>query len=72
MAIVCALVLFLSADMILPFGLNVVLALYRIAGTLLVGYALVNGIILSNVELNGLISTKKDLEILLKSQSALK
>ena len=66
-ALVCILVLLLSANLVLPFGLNFVLALYRTMGTLLAGYALVNAIILSKVELNGLISTKKDLERLAKS-----
>ena len=46
----------------LPFGLNFILAIYRTVGTFLAGYALVNGIILSNVELNGIIATRKDLE----------
>ena len=67
MALISILVLLLSANLMLPFGLNFVLALYRTMGTLLAGYALVNAIILSKVELNGLLSTKKDLERLANS-----
>ena len=66
-ALISILVLLLSANLMLPFGLNFVLALYRTMGTLLAGYALVNAIILSKVELNGLISTRKDLERLANS-----
>ncbi len=67
LAVACLLLLVMCADLGAPFGINAVLALCRTAITLCAGYALVNAIVLSSVELNGLLSTSKELEKLAKT-----
>ncbi len=71
LAAILMILLFITADMTLPYGINFILAILRTFITLLAGYSLICGIILCNIELNGLTSTKKDLIFLARSNQTL-
>ena len=71
LAAILIILLFMTADITFPYGTNFILAIMRTLVTLLAGYSLICGIILCNIELNGLTSTKKDLIFLAKSNETL-
>ena len=60
-------ILIFTADFTLPFGLGFFLVLLRVIGTIAIGYFLWMAIVMANWELNGILSTRKDINFLLKA-----
>jgi hypothetical protein len=64
--------LFFTSNIVMPYGLDVILKSLRVFLVLVAGFSLWSSTVMANKELNGFLAVRKDINNLLKSNPAFK